>query len=503
MAIAVAWIAGWAWVASANEPPFTITTRMGTFEVQHGGRLPPRLLGADRTCRVGLSWASSGLQTRDLGCPAEVATEVMAAVGRWSVQPPAGATGSHDLGELWFVYPTEQAGPPRILVRQSPDRDLSLPFDIDAVPFAIRVWSFVRWPEELHHEEHPDVQCGVEVEADPIGIATEVAVTGCDAPFQEAVERSIGQWRFEPAMLDGEPIPTALSMVVTFLAEAPPPPDAPSERSQQLWAQRQFGLLTREERMWFIRTTLMGPDDRNLGPGRVLVSLPAPPVLGERPPPVWVDEVVHVVPDLPGHPPLMLLGEPEQSGIEVYTMELPLPARRLPAGRCGLVVQVDDQRRVASWAEESCEPALRALALKMADSWALRLVPDASGMSRARFHARLESGEDGVLSLVLPAEELRALPDGLPAGVHTERQARVTTRVPPRVPRSGALPEGTCDLQVAVDARGRPETITVLSCPEQAVRGAQAAVRRWRWSPAEEDGTPVPSTVTVAIRFQP
>jgi TonB family protein len=503
MAIAVAAITGWAWVASASEPPFTITTRAGTFEVQRDGRLPPRLLGADRTCRVGLSWSAGATQPRDLGCPAEVAPEVLSAVARWQVLAPPQAEGSHDLGELWFVYPLEQAGSPRILVRQAHDRDLSLPYDIDAVPFVIRVWSFVRWPEAVHHEDHPDVQCGVEVEANTGGIATSVSVTGCDLPFQESVRQSIGEWRFEPALVDGEPIPTALSMVVTFLAEAPPPPEAPSERSQQLWAQRQFGLLTREERMWFIRTALLGPDPRDLGPGRVLVSLPTPPVLGERPPPIWADEVVVVVPELPDHPPLLLLGEPDAPVIEVFTMELPLPERRLPPGRCGLVVQVDDRRRVGSWAQESCDPELRDFALQMADQWVLRLLPNDTGATRARFHARLETAEDGTLRVVLPAEDLRAQPERLPFGVHTERQARVVTRVPPRLPRGASLPQGSCELQVTVNTRGHPEEIEVRSCPEGMERAAQAAVRRWRWSPAEENGTPTASTVTVAIRFQP
>jgi TonB family protein len=503
MAIAIAAIAGWAWVASASEPSFTITTRAGTFEVQHEVRLSPRLLGPDRTCRVGLSWASGQVVSRDLGCPAEVAPEVLAAVGRWQVTAPPQATGQHDLGELWFVYPTAHSGSPRLMVRQAHDRDLSLPSDIDAVPFVIRVWSFLRWPEAIHREDHPDVQCGVEVEANTGGIATVVSVTGCETPFQESVQQSIGQWRFEPAMVDGEPIPTALSMVVTFLAEAPPSPEIPSERSHQLWAQRQFGLLTREERMWFIRTSLLGPDVRDLGPGRVLVSLPSPPALGSREPPVWVDEVVEIIPELPDHPPVLFLGEPDEPVIEVFTMELPAPQGRLPVGQCGMVVQVDDQRRVVSWAEESCHPALREFALHTADGWVLRLPPNEARMNRARFHVRLETAADGGIRVVLPAEELRDPPATLPQGLHTERQARVTTRVPPRVPHSAEMPEGSCELRVLVNQRGRPDTIEVASCPDGMDRAATQAVRRWRWSPAEKDGTPVPSTVTVSIRFQP
>ena len=140
----------WANTASAgpdagSEDPLAITTSAGRFEVTGRAPVAPaRLERADRTCVVALGWSPSGTAVEARGCPEAVAPDVVRAVSRWVVAPPDGATGHHDLGELWFVYPFEEEGPPRVLVRQSHERLLSLPSDIDAAPFAIRAWSFVR-----------------------------------------------------------------------------------------------------------------------------------------------------------------------------------------------------------------------------------------------------------------------------------------------------------------------------------------------------------------------
>lgn len=494
--------AGRAALASPEGSPFQVLTPEGSFEISQHELPPPRALPPyDRVCRVSLAWVAGRADPASRGCPEAAERSALEAVRRWSISAPAGISGRHDLGEIWFVYPEDPKKPPRALVRQSYDRALVLPDDIDALPFEIHSWSFVRWPEGVHREDHPDVRCAVEVETDPRGATTEVFAAGCEEPFRSAVVSAVRQWHFTPATFDGRPLPTALSLVATFTASAPMDPRSPSQESQRLWDERRYEELTREERLWFIERALLGFEEHDLGPGRVLVRLPGSPRLGARVAPDWsLDDFVP--PPLPDHPPVALIGIPSYPAVQIY--DLPLPKLDLEPASCPLLVQVDTARRISAWAEPSCAPALRSISIGVADTWLL--APASDVQVRARFHARLEILPGGKVELVLPAEELRVPPSALPEGVHTERVPRPIERVPPRLRKGVTLAAATCALSVRVDARGKPIAVELLPepiCPPDLGRAAVNAVEAWRWSPGERDGVAVPSTAEAQVRFQP
>jgi hypothetical protein len=442
----------------------------------------------------------------DRGCPDAVTAEVLAVVGTWTVRAPVDTNAARDLGEVWFVYPFERAGPPRLLVRQSDDRRWTLPAGVDAVPFQIRAWSFLRYPAEAHKLDVPDVRCSVLVVADAAGFAENVRVEGCGAPFAEAARDAVAEWRFYPPVVDGEPIPSALTMSTTFVA-APPPSrgPAPGADRQQLWADQQFRSLTREERLWFIKAALLGEEPRDLGPGQVLVALPAPPDLGERQPPEFFGHGEYTgrpIPPLPDHPPVFVVGRKDHVSIEVYELPLPTPEVR-PAGvervACPMLVQVDAERRVFAWAEPGCDEAFRKVALETADRWLLRhLGPP--GDTRVRFHAVLTVDAAGA-TVTIPADELVTPLEQLPDAVHTAMVAKPVSRFPPKIRQGTTLPDTPCQLTVRVTVGGASRDVTVVSCPAGFESAAVRAVKRWEWRPAAIDGVPIESIEPVTIRF--
>lgn len=501
----------WALPAGASPvEPIVIGTAAGSFELGVQGELAAaRLALPERTCVVGLRWSPSGLEVDRRDCPSSVADDVVRGVSSWTVRAPAGLAERQDLGELWFVYPTEAPGPPSVMIRQAHDRTLSLPAEVDAVPFLIRAWSFVRYPAAVHRDGVPDVSCTVAVRADTRGVAVDVRVDDCGDPYREAVRSAVTAWRFEPPLVGGQPIPTGLVLRATFVSEAPPPTErfAPSAESQRLWAERQFGELSRSERIDFIEAALLGEPERDLGPGQVLVSLPGAPDLGDRTPPsFWLagparDEV----PPLPDHPPILVLGKPEHTAIEVFALPLPAPGV-FPTNetvRCPLLVQVDGERRVFSWATAACDPSVRSLALSTADGWLMRHDGPPVHSTRARIEATLVFEPGGSSRVVLPADAVRTPQSELPPGVHTSLGAKPTARVPPRLPRDLPLPDAECVLAVTVTVKGRPRDVRTRTCPAGFESAAIRSVKQWRWRPAEEDAQPVESETEVRIRFSP
>ncbi|MEZ4241740.1 MAG: hypothetical protein R3F59_37450 [Myxococcota bacterium] len=325
--------------AAPQAAPFAIETPSGRFEVAEFPSPPARSLPeGDRICAVRLAWNGKALTAHDAGCPDVVEPEVLYTVEQWRVTGPATAS---ELAEVWFVYPFDRIAPPRVLVRQSPERTLSLPPDIDAVPYLIRAWSFLRYPTAVHHEAQPDVSCMVHVEADARGFTTEVVVEGCEEPYVEAARSAVQAWRFAPMEVDGGPIATALSLRTTFVARPPAvePEYVPSEESARLWANRQFDAMSRTDRIWFIRAALLGPSEAvDLGPGQVRVALPRAPDLGGRPAPTF--DRGTFLPPPPSCPtdPILRLGEPNHDEIRAYTLISPARARprgALPRARPG------------------------------------------------------------------------------------------------------------------------------------------------------------------------
>lgn len=503
---------------AAPDAPIVITTASGPFAVTERAEVPPaRLDAADRTCVIDLQWSPAGTEVVRRDCAEAVVSDVVRTVSHWVVAAPPGTVGHHDLGEVWFVYPVDAEDRPRVLVRQGHDRALSLPPDVDAVPFVISAWSFVRYPEAVHGVGVPDVSCTVHVRADLRGVATDVKVEDCGDPYREAARSAIAAWRFEPPMVGGEPIPTGLTLRATFVSEAPPAPERfePSAESQRLWAERQFGELSRSERIRFIEAALLGEPERDLGPGQVLVSLPDAPDLGGREPPLFYADTLPqaAVPPLPEHPPILVLGKPDAMGIEVFTMSLPVRSTAVGSTaegrtaeetlRCPLLVQVDGERRVFSWADAACDPEIRGQALATADAWVLRHDGPATHSARARFEATLVFEPGGASHVVVSRDAVRTPLDELPPDVHTSLVAKPTHRIPPRLPRELPLPDAQCVLAVTVSSAGHPKDIRVETCPQGFEQAAVRAVKQWRWRPAEEDAVPVQSETVVTIRFSP
>lgn len=486
----------------AAEVPFTIATPAGRFEFRAFPAPPPRALPREaRTCAVRLAWTGSVLTVHDAGCPAAVAPEVLFTLGAWRVEGPASPS---EVGEVWFVYPTDHPAEPRLLVRQSAGRELSLPHGVDAVPFEIRAWSFLRYPADAHRAGLPDVTCTVHVEADVKGYTTSVEVEDCAEPYRQAAMSAVRAWRFAPISVEGGDIGTALTLRTTFVAAGPDEAEEPlpSDESARLWAARQFAAMSKDDRIWFIRAALIGPDARDLGPGQVKVTLPAAPDLGAREAPKFIRQAYRPpARPLPDHDPILRLGAPERPEIEVYELALPSSPVSRPA-TCPVLVQVDGERQVFAWAEASCDDEVRSVSLRAADEWVLRHGGTQDHATRHRFRATFRY-DAGRTELVLPADHVRTERGALPAGVHTLLGPRPISRPPPKLPRAGPMPEGECELDVAVSLRGRPGAIEVVRCPDGVIDLALRSVKKWRWAPAEEDGVPIEAVTRVSIHFRP
>lgn len=95
-------------------------------------------------------------------------------------------------------------------------------------------------------------------------------------------------------------------------------------------------------------------------------------------------------------------------------------------------------------------------------------------------------------------------PDSAPAGSITRPEP--LERTPPEYPSSALRrgESGTVLVRVEVDASGRPTEVSVArSSRSRALdRAAVQAVRRWRFSPAQQDGRPVAGAVEVPIEFK-
>jgi len=94
------------------------------------------------------------------------------------------------------------------------------------------------------------------------------------------------------------------------------------------------------------------------------------------------------------------------------------------------------------------------------------------------------------------------------------RFERITTGIkPPKAthapdPKFPDLPvdaerHGTVVMLVGVNTKGRVQAVRVLRSDEQAFeQAAVETVRKWKFKPAEKNGSPVPVQVTVEMKFQ-
>ncbi len=103
------------------------------------------------------------------------------------------------------------------------------------------------------------------------------------------------------------------------------------------------------------------------------------------------------------------------------------------------------------------------------------------------------------------AEETQDGMDVTGRGVVPPRPDSAFRNQPPAYPieaaRQGA--EGTVTLLIHVSAQGRPQGVVVANSSGTASldRAARNAVQRWRFTPARNEGTPVPFDYSLDIRF--
>ena len=103
------------------------------------------------------------------------------------------------------------------------------------------------------------------------------------------------------------------------------------------------------------------------------------------------------------------------------------------------------------------------------------------------------------------AEETRDGMDVTGRGVIPPRPDSAFRNQPPAYPLEAARQraQGTVTLLIHVSAQGRPQDVVIAnsSGAESLDRAARNAVRRWRFTPAQVRGTPVPFDYSLDIRF--
>ena len=103
------------------------------------------------------------------------------------------------------------------------------------------------------------------------------------------------------------------------------------------------------------------------------------------------------------------------------------------------------------------------------------------------------------------AEEARDGMDVTGRGVIPPSPDSAFRNQPPPYPAEAARQhaQGTVRLLIHVSAQGRPQEVVIAnsSGAESLDRAARNAVRRWRFTPAQNQGTPVPFDYSLDIRF--
>jgi len=103
-------------------------------------------------------------------------------------------------------------------------------------------------------------------------------------------------------------------------------------------------------------------------------------------------------------------------------------------------------------------------------------------------------------------------PDGRCVGDDCDRtimvhysQLEFRTKIIPTFPRAAkklGLTSEDCQVRVRVNAKGRPEDISILSCPAVFHEELLRAASKWRFYPATSGGQPVSATTVIPVQFR-
>jgi outer membrane biosynthesis protein TonB len=82
------------------------------------------------------------------------------------------------------------------------------------------------YPEAARGTNRPSVNCAVAICFDEGGNPVDVQSHRCDPDFSQAAAAAVGEWRLDPFLADGVPIPIRLSIALVFQEPPPRPPAA-------------------------------------------------------------------------------------------------------------------------------------------------------------------------------------------------------------------------------------------------------------------------------------
>lgn len=436
----------------------------------------PKRIGIDpkfRTCVVSVRQEGGEVvQRRGADCHPNLADAVDAALAQWRFDRTGDAGRDRELFEYWYVFPTKRGDPVRLFLRQAWDADLQvLTPEIDVLQWGLRGRVLLEYPPEAVDQDTEITTCTVKVDIAPSGAPGVIEVQDCDPVFHASTEQALRRWRWVTPQLDGLPFWSGATLGVRY--------------TRSVEAE--------------------GP------PGRVDVLFPPDPDLGER----TLDRLDQgVMPEEPEplHPeptwdPRLTLDHRSYAQVRVYDWRWPEPRALGREATCDVLFQVNSRRIVWAWAER-CDPEVKEAVEAAANRWNLTPGRVERGEIYARFRGTFVFPADGgPVRMRLPEEDLVLPPASqLPDRFETYAPARAIRRVAPTLPRAFAsevlADEVVCELRVDIGRSGAPSGIEVESCPASYLPYAEAAVRRWRWSPAVAAGKPVPSTTRIRIRFE-
>lgn len=432
----------------------------------------PDPIGIDpkvRVCRVSVRWSSEDAKwaptVRD-GCHPNLVDAATEGAGRWDIAVTQAPGRDRELFEYWYVFPEKDGDPVRVFVRQAFDQQLHLTVPgVDVLDWSVKGRVLPEYPLEAVDKDTDVTLCQVKIDVAPSGTPGDIEITECDDVFHAGLETNLRHWRFGTPQLDGVPFISGLTIGARFRKSV--------EDS--------------------------GP------PGTVELMFPPDADLGERSQGRIEESVVKVPIPKPSGPPLFMVDHRSYAEVGVYDLVWPVAAATPQERTCDVLWGVNSDREVWAW-PETCDPTVRNTVIEAASAWKLMHGVIETGERLARFRGTLVFPPGGAhAELRLPADDLETPAKDLPEHVQTYVVAKAYKTVPPKLPRAFATevtdPVVLCEMRVGVDPHGKPAEVASASCPGAFAAYAERAVRQWRWTPAESNGKPIASRVTVRIRF--
>ncbi|MEQ1503182.1 MAG: hypothetical protein ABMB14_13175 [Myxococcota bacterium] len=472
-AVAVAW-AGEGEQRPVPEGSFTVARADADLSVREIGL--PRAIVIDpkfRECRVSVGWTGKAWAPTVLdGCHPNIADAALEGAKRWVIDVRTPPSVPRELFEFWYVFPIvhsegDKDGSVRVFVRQAHDQRIVLTDPgLDVLDWSIKARVPAEYPEAAVAIDTTDTECEAKIEIAPNGTPGAIEVSGCDEVFRPGLADDLRRWRFGGPELDGVPFWSGVTVAAKFVRSVDP--GAPGK----------------------------------VDPGKVEILFPPDPNLGERTVAREAEAVVDAweAPPMPTWPALFAMNHKSFAEVRVFDVRWPEPlADAADEVTCDVLFQVNSERRVWTWAE-SCDDRVRERVEAAGAAWSLTPGKIEPGERYARFRGTFVfPAGGGHPELRIAASDLLSNPRQLPQYVSTYVAATTLRTEPPKLPRGFATevlePTVTCEYAVTVDPGGRPAEIAPLSCPGGYGEFAERALQRWRWTPAEADGKPIPSHV--------